>query len=474
MKKRILSTLLLLCLILSGCTQSEQKTVPKADIEKNKATDELMQKYLSNLDILETPTREYGESTGYIQFEEDLKVRILYPDTNIASLDEEIEAWVEETVTYYQKESEGSHTDDTSAELTAEYDSYIVNDEWISVKITGLFDKPYIAHPIDIIATFHANQKTGNIVTLDELLTEDGRQVLTDMVIKDANLEKEFVDEQLLDNWALTSEGLEITLERGKYLAMSEGTVILNYSYEKLEDILAISIDVEKEKITDENHTDATTTPEAADTAKTAIDPNKPMVALTFDDGPSQHTDRLLTAFATHGGKGTFFVVGNLIDDYPDTMRRMSSEGHEIAGHSWNHRQLTNLSNEELTDQIMTTRAKIYDVTGTDTTAIRPPYGAYNDETKSICSGLGIIMVNWSLDTLDWKDKDTDRIYNTIMNDVKDGDIILCHDLHGTTVDAMERVIPDLQAKGYQLVTVTELLSYSEAAVEAGNVYTAK
>ena len=195
------------------------------------------------------------------------------------------------------------------------------------------------------------------------------------------------------------------------------------------------------------------------------------MIALTFDDGPSKHTARLLDAFTTHGGKGTFFVVGNLLDGRTEVIQRMALEGHEIAGHSWNHRQLTKLTVEELTDQLMSTRAKIYEITGVDSILIRPPYGSYNEQVKSVCQNLGIHMVNWSVDTLDWKYKDANKIYDTIMSEVKDGDIILCHDLHGTTVDAMERVIPDLIAKGYQLVTVSELLSYSGKEISAGSVY---
>ena len=179
----------------------------------------------------------------------------------------------------------------------------------------------------------------------------------------------------------------------------------------------------------------------------------------------------MLDVFAAHGGKGTFFVVGNTLDSRTDVVARIVQDGHEIAGHSWNHRQLTKLSTEELTEQIMATRAKIYEITGIDTTLLRPPYGSYNDTVKSVCTNLGIYMANWSLDTLDWKYKDPTRIYNSIMKDVKDGDIILCHDLHGTTVDAMEKVIPDLIAKGYQLVTVTELLSHGEKGITAGNVY---
>ena len=205
---------------------------------------------------------------------------------------------------------------------------------------------------------------------------------------------------------------------------------------------------------------------------KETIDPTKPMIALTFDDGPSKHTEHLLDIFSEHGGKATFFVVGNLIDNRPETLQRMVTDGHEIGGHSWDHRQLTKLSSEEITNEIMNTRAKIYSITGVDTTIMRPPYGSYNDEIKCICKEKGIVMINWAVDTLDWKTRDADKVYDAIMSQVKDGDIILCHDLYGTTVDAMERVIPDLIAQGYQLVTVSELLSYGEKDVKAGTVHT--
>ena len=150
----------------------------------------------------------------------------------------------------------------------------------------------------------------------------------------------------------------------------------------------------------------------------------------------------------------------------------MVTDGHEIGGHSWDHRQLTKLSSEDITDEIMNTRAKIYSITGVDTIIMRPPYGSYNDEIKRICAENGIVMINWAVDPLDWKTRNADKVYNAIMSQVKDGDIILCHDLYDTTVDAMERVIPDLIAQGYQLVTVSELLSYGEEDVKAGTVHT--
>lgn len=470
--KKYLSILILLCLCLTGCTKQPNDSLQNTETSQSEfSSDSLLEEYLSNLPILETPIREYGESTAFVQLEDDFGVRIGYPETELPTLNEAIQNWVEDTVTYYENEVANTEQNDYLAELTADYDSYLIGDI-VSVKITGLFDMAYLAHPIDIIATFHANINTGKLIYLDDILTPNGRDVLQNMILADANLNTDDVDEHLLDLWSLNNDGLEIILERGDYLPMSDGTVIFHYSHEELKEILQLS-DEEKPE---EPETETLTETEFIEDTEyvvpiTTIDPDKPMVALTFDDGPSKHTNRLLDIFAEYGGKGTFFVVGNLIDNRADTLKRMAAEGHEIAGHSWSHRQLTKLSTQELTDQIMTTRAKIFDITGIDSTVIRPPYGAFNNDVKQTCSELGIIMVNWSLDTLDWKNKNADTIYNAIMKDVKDGDIILCHDLHGTTVDAMERVIPALIEQGYQLVTVSELLSYSEKEICAGNVY---
>jgi peptidoglycan/xylan/chitin deacetylase (PgdA/CDA1 family) len=152
-------------------------------------------------------------------------------------------------------------------------------------------------------------------------------------------------------------------------------------------------------------------------------------------------------------------------------VKRIVKEGHEIGNHSWSHRQLTYLSDEEITDQIMMTRAKIYDTVGVDSLIVRPPYGACNDTVKAVGKKVGVSFVNWSVDTLDWKNKNAKAVRNEIMNSIFDGAIILCHDLHKTTVDAMEIVVPELIEKGYQLVTVSELMEYSEGTLVAGKVY---
>ena len=473
--KKLVIFILCLCMFITGCSQPKNPSVEGTEQDTSSAItekeDDVLEEYLSNLDILESPVREYGDDTGIVQLDEELMVRILYPEGELTDLDKEVAEWVESTVAYYQVEAKGSSESGDSAELTAEYESFVVGNDIVSVKITGVFDKPYNAHPVDIIATFHASLKSGKLLVLDDFLLANGKELLQKKVIQDANIVEADVDGALLENWTLKKDCLEIILERGKYLPMSDGTVILEYSFDELTEIIDVSLLKETETELEENTEEILPNEDSSNVLTTSIDPTKPMIALTFDDGPSKHTQRLLDLFAQYGGKGTFFVVGNLIDNREETLNRMVLEGHEIGGHSWDHRQLTKLSSEDMTDQIMNTRAKIYSLTGVDTTIIRPPYGSYNDETKRICAENGIVIINWSLDTLDWKTRDADKVYDAIMSEVKDGDIILCHDLHGSTVDAMERVIPDLIAQGYQLVTVSELLSYGDSEVSAGSVY---
>jgi peptidoglycan/xylan/chitin deacetylase (PgdA/CDA1 family) len=180
-----------------------------------------------------------------------------------------------------------------------------------------------------------------------------------------------------------------------------------------------------------------------------------------------------LDTLELYGARATFFTIGNLVNSNKDTVLRAISLDCEVAGHSWDHKDLTKLTGEQITRQLLDTAATIEAVTGIALPFFRPPYGAVNDRLKTISRELGFAMINWSVDPLDWKDKDADTVYRRIMNDVRNGYIILSHDLYGTTATAMERVIPELLRQGYQLVTVSELLYHSHGGVlEAGRVYT--
>ena len=175
-----------------------------------------------------------------------------------------------------------------------------------------------------------------------------------------------------------------------------------------------------------------------------AADPSKPMIALTFDDGPAGHTERLLDILEKNSANATFFVAGYFLDGRESTLKRITDGGHDIGGHSWSHTDLTKQSAADVANEFIRTREKIYSATGVDSRLVRPPYGAHSEQVRSIAAGLGIVMINWNIDTEDWRTRNADAVYESVVNNARDGAIILCHDIHGSTVDGMERAIPKL------------------------------
>jgi peptidoglycan/xylan/chitin deacetylase (PgdA/CDA1 family) len=186
-----------------------------------------------------------------------------------------------------------------------------------------------------------------------------------------------------------------------------------------------------------------------------------PYIAMTFDDGPSaQLTPRLLDILKERNIKATFFVVGRNVAEYPDIVRRMASEGHEIANHSWSHQAFTQLGAEGLRKQIENTNDVIVKVTGKRPSLMRPPYGATSSNlNKRMTEEYGLKIILWSVDPLDWKYRNSNRVYNHIVQNTQPGSIVLTHDIHATTVAAMPSTLDALLAKSYKFVTVSELIS---------------
>jgi len=201
------------------------------------------------------------------------------------------------------------------------------------------------------------------------------------------------------------------------------------------------------------------------------IDPSKPMLALTFDDGPSKYTDQILNTLEKHNAVATFCVLGNRIEGMRDTVLRAHKMGCEIVGHSWDHTNFTKASEGEIRRQITDTANKIETVVGMPQKIYRPPYGAISDKVKSVSKDLGYTLLLWSVDPQDWRYRNADSVYNHIMRNAKNGSVILCHDLYGSTAAAMERVIPELMNRGYQLVTVSELVACTGGNLEPGKTY---
>ncbi len=188
-------------------------------------------------------------------------------------------------------------------------------------------------------------------------------------------------------------------------------------------------------------------------------------VALTFDDGPSIYTDGLLDILKEHGVKATFFVVGQSAKIHSETIRRMDREGHQIGNHTWDHPNLTYLSPEMIREQIRLTDSLISQIIGEAPQHMRPPYAAYNDH---VLAATDMPVILWSVDPLDWKDRDSEIVASRIIASPA-GAIILAHDIHRTTIEAVPSIIASLKSKGIHFVTVTELLE--PHTLESGRIY---
>ena len=194
----------------------------------------------------------------------------------------------------------------------------------------------------------------------------------------------------------------------------------------------------------------------------------KKSVALTFDDGPSSFTDRLLDCLEENNAKATFFMVGTEIASFPDEVKRMKKLGCELGNHTYDHKDLATLSSDEISSEIARVDEQLVNLTGEGASVVRPPYGSVNDTVKST---VGTPMILWSIDTLDWKTQDVESTVEEVVNNVKDGSIILMHDMFSTSVDAAEILIPQLIEEGYQLVTVHELASLHQTKLSTGVTY---
>ncbi|MCC8138504.1 MAG: polysaccharide deacetylase family protein [Clostridiales bacterium] len=198
-----------------------------------------------------------------------------------------------------------------------------------------------------------------------------------------------------------------------------------------------------------------------------SINKNKKMVALTYDDGPSKNTATILNTLKKYNSVATFFVVGNRVSSYKSTVKRAYSMGCEIGNHTYDHLTLTRLSRAKIQSQISKTNSAVKRITGVSPVVMRPPGGSYN---KTVKSTVKMPIIYWSIDTRDWATRSSSKTIKAVLNHVKDGDIVLMHDLYSSTAAASKTIIATLVKRGYQLVTVSELAE-CRGGMKNGSVY---
>lgn len=197
------------------------------------------------------------------------------------------------------------------------------------------------------------------------------------------------------------------------------------------------------------------------------------IVALTFDDGPGPYTERLLDELKKRGVRATFFVLGTRVDNYPDLIKRMAAEGHVVGNHSNSHKMLHKMSLAQVRTEMELCATKIEKLLGYKPPVMRCPGGNCSNNVKQYAKDAGVPILYWGVDTRDWESRNVNSILKVSFgkNGVRDGSIVLMHDIYSTTVDAALQMIDRLTADGYVFVTVPEMLHARYGGIEPGKVY---
>jgi len=193
------------------------------------------------------------------------------------------------------------------------------------------------------------------------------------------------------------------------------------------------------------------------------------MIALTFDDGPHpSYTNAILNTLSAYGAKATFFVLGSQAAANPAPLRRAAEMGCEIGSHTYSHPNLSASSAGTISSEISRTNQTVMNIIGKKPTLLRPPYGNFNATVRSYA---GVPLILWNVDTLDWKSRDAMKVAAHILSHAADGNIILMHDIYGSTAEAVRMAVPELVRRGFKLVTVSELAAAKGMTLSAGSAY---
>ncbi|MFD5818726.1 polysaccharide deacetylase family protein [Streptomyces sp. NPDC127038] len=192
-------------------------------------------------------------------------------------------------------------------------------------------------------------------------------------------------------------------------------------------------------------------------------------IALTFDGNPGEPTDRLMDILKEYGAPSTFFLEGRRIHKFPDVVRRIAKEGHEIGDHTWTHAVLTDVSDAQIRVELRRTARAISSITGSEPTLMRPPQGRTDDRVSKVSKELGMAQVLWTVTAKDYQTNDTALITKRVLAGASRDGIILLHPLHKGTVPAMPAILKELSKQHYTFVTVSQLLAPAKA--EPGKIY---
>lgn len=404
---------------------------------------------------------------------------IHYPEFKETFLNEQIQQYVSWSKAEFLKQIDQNrkHLREAQASLYILFDIYPIDKDMYSI----VFDmESYVggANGQQNSKVFLVDVKNNSFLQQIEIIidSEQNRDKLYHLLLhefKYSEKYKEYLFQDFLEEWVkdknnhfsnmfLTEDAIVFKFDKYQVTAGAAGSPEISLPFEKVREL--ITDDWQKKLYPNkQDHGirepgEATGPNEQLDSDKDieeSILPKKKRVALTFDDGPhNTNTLKILELLDKYNAKATFFMLGNRVDFYPNIAKEIVARGHEPGNHTWSHKDLTTLSKEDINLEIERTNKAIQKATGKEPTVYRPPYGSINNQVRE---AVNMPPILWTVDTEDWKSRDANKVLKEVQKAVKDDSIILMHDIHNSTVEAVELVLKFLAKEGYECVTVSEL-----------------
>lgn len=385
---------------------------------------------------------------------------IQYPLTEYETFNDTVLTYINDAKDYYiNKMRLQQNVHESTGELTISLQTF-AHQHYYSFVLTNKTILSNTEHETTI-TTFLIDNKTGETFNMQTMLNQDETslktfanhvqsQIAKNPEFKDA-LNKDKLDAATQPKWdlfkrvALKEDALILYFDEGEIANATAGLPTVEIPLSSINPLLAADFQIAME-------TEDTTAP------KQNTDATHKRIALTFDDGPHPEvTKQILELLQKYNAKATFFMIGSRVQHYPNLAREVRDAGHEIGNHTWTHPVLTKMSAAAIKKEYESTEQAIKAATGQPSAFFRPPYGAINDSVRALIQRES---VNWTIDTLDWKHRDSTKLLPMVQKTLHNNAIVLMHDIHQSTADGLEPVLQYLQSEGYEFVTVSEVLPY--------------
>lgn len=370
-----------------------------------------------------------------IEEDENLLIGINYPNTPYNNLNNIIKMEVDNIYKDFKKKYDFSSTTIEKSELNIDYKKTEFED-YINIALDIHISSITLTKPIHYVKTYFFNKEKQTLTNIKELIDEES------IIAIKKNLVQQNINIHYLDNYI---NQIQFFIEKDHshfYLNINNELIEFICDNNNIKFLKPITFKEEIQKV------------DTFYISNQTLDIHKKYVAITFDDGPSIYTKNILETLKKHNVNATFFVLGNKVETYQDLLKQSLNDGNVIGNHSYNHKWLIKLNKEEIKEQVNKTNEEIQKYTGYIPTLLRPTYGSVNQTLKNI-PNMDIVL--WTVDTMDWKYKNVSKIVSRATSRLKDGDIILMHDIYKRTANALEKIITEIKKQGFEIVTVLEL-----------------